>query len=144
MKHFRGVSVATQKRLFSFFLVLLGVATATVSLSENTDRDFAALGIQGWVLILALPFAAGLSIALAVVDRSRTSQPGATWVHRVVHAVLVFGAALGFAVGYLDVLFEVENQNNVFGGMFMAGFGVGLALKWTLVPESGSSVTARD
>ena len=143
MKLFQGRSAAIQKRLVSSFLVLLGASTAIVSVSENTHRDFAALSIQGWLLILALPFAAALSMALAILDRSQASGQGATWGGRLTYAVLVCGTVLGFAVSYLDALFEVENQNNVFGGMFMAGFGVGLALKWMIVPEGESSVKAR-
>ena len=104
-------------------LLLLGASTATVSVLENPSADFEEFGFHviRWVGFFLLPFSSGLALRLAFTvlpslgHRARAST----------RLILVVGLVGGLVVLMSDQMFEIENRNNVFLGMTLAGLAVG-------------------
>ncbi len=109
--------------LLAILMVGLGVANAVLALVENPAADYAGFGIRNWLFLLLLPFLIGV-IALLAFWCSRSLDED-DFKGKVLRLSVAAATVLCITLGLSDSMFVVENQNNLFMGMFCIGFGGG-------------------
>ncbi len=106
-------------------LLIFGVTVTVVSAIENPSEDFAGfdgIHILDWIGFLLLPLASGLGIRITLSALSaRTASKMANTIRYTVVVALIVGLLLLFS----DRAFVIENRNNVFLGMMLAGLALG-------------------
>ncbi len=118
--------------LLAILVAVLGFVNAALALVENPAADYAGFGIRNWIFLLLLPFLIGVIAPLAFwCSRSLDEDD---FKGRVLRLAMGAATVLCLTVGLSDLMFVVENQNNLFMGMFCIGFGGG----WLAIAASAS------
>ncbi len=122
--------------LLAILILGLGVVNTVLALVENPAEDYAGLGIRNWIFLLLLPFLIGVIAPLAFWC-SRL-LPENDLKGKVLRLSVAAATAHRFTVGLSNSMFAVENQNNLFMGLFCTGFGGA----WLAI-VAGASVSPR-
>ncbi len=113
------------KLIGNLVLLIFGVTVTVVSATENPSEDFAnydAIHLLDWIGFLLLPLASGFGIRITLTTLSARTTSKIT---NTIRCTLVVALILGLLLLLSDRAFVIENRNNVFLGMLLAGLALG-------------------
>ena len=110
------------ERLGYALLLIFGVTLAVMSATEHPSGDFASFHSIHWIGFVFLPLASGLGIgfALGALSAHPTSK-----MTRAIRCTLIVTLIPGLWLLWSDRAFIIENRNNVFLGVILAGLALG-------------------